>query len=272
MKRLLLPIICMAVLFGCSTEKAPEPTTELGWFTPYTLMPEILKGQVNSLEQKTYWVTEQDGEYVQGALITRKERDSLNWSWDFIAYFDSLGLAKKVKFLDDEGEITGHWKINTEDGKFSRAEWFEGDSAKTYWKIFYDDAGHLLKEERYRSYVDTFMNQYEFKTDEQGQWILAQFVKNNGEAGNTRTSEYNEAGQVVARETINPEGNVIGWMKHTYDEKGLQASYDGMGSDSIMYSGEMKYIDFDESGNWLKVVYYEKGELNGMEVRTIEYK
>mgnify|MGYP003566076848 CR=1 FL=1 len=76
-------------------EKLAEPTTKVGWFTPYVFTPEFMKGQVKSFEQRAYWATEEDGNYIQGALMTLKERDSIGWSDDLKAYFDSSGLSMK---------------------------------------------------------------------------------------------------------------------------------------------------------------------------------
>ena len=271
MKRILLSVLCMAALFGCTTEKACDVVTEVGWFTPYTLSPDFITGQAQSVALKTFWVTEQDGEYIQGAPITIKERDSIGWTDDFVAYFDSLGLVTKAKYLDDDGEVYGYWKVHSEDGKYMKAKWIKGDSAKVIFKYSYDDMGHIAKMERYRAYADTLINSADLKTNEQGLWISAQWSNYMGEAGNSMSMEYNEDGRVIARDTKDAEGNVRVWSKHTYDEDGLEIAFEGMDWDSTMYDIKMKYLEFDEKGNWLKVVVYENGELVGMDVRTIEF-
>lgn len=271
MKRLILPIFFMAVILGCMTEKVPEPVTEVGWFTPYVWSPEFISGQVKSLEQRAYWATEQDGKYIQGGLIIKKERDSIGWSDDFIAYFDSLGLAKKVKFLGDDGEAYGYWEVHAEDGKYMKAKWIVGDSARNYFVYSHNDAGHVSKFERYSAYVDTLISKGDMKTNEKGQWTWSQMYNYKGEPENSLTFEYNEAGLVTSAELKNSEGNVISWAKYTYDEKGLDIAGEGMSSDSTMYKYEAEYTDFDEKDNWLKMITFEYGKLVGMDVRTIEY-
>ena len=271
MKRLILPILCMTVMIGCTTEKVAEPTTLLYWFTPYVFSPEYITGQVKSIEQRAYWATEQDGEYIQGALITEKERDSIGWSDDFIVYFDSLGLTKKVEYLDPEGGILGYWKIHYEEENLMKSMWIQGDSSWAYWKYFYDEAGHLSSAERYRNEVDTLLNGFNYKTNENGLFTWAERFSSSAETGNSFSFEFNDAGLVTARESKTPEGEVRNWMKNTYDEKGFMIKMEGMGTDSTMLSVDMIYTDIDEKGNWLKMVSLEEGKVVGIDVRTIVY-
>ena len=44
-----------------------------------------------------------------------------------------------------------------------------------------------------------------------------------------------------------------------------------MKPDSTEYGYTAKYTDFDEKGNWGKMISFEDGELVGMDVRTIAY-
>jgi hypothetical protein len=271
MKRLILPIFCIAILAGCTMQKKPETTTELSHFTPYGYTPEFLKGQVKSVEQRSYWTTEQDGKYLQGDLITRKERDSIGWTDDFIAYFDSMGIANRIEYLDDEGKPYGYWVIQCSDGKRTGAQWFQGDSSSSYWKYTYDDSGNLTRGERFRLGADTLLNGGNIKSIKDWQVTSVQWYNNKREPGNTIARELNDMGLVTQLETRNPEGKVISWWKYNYDENGLNTGFTGMSSDSTMYNVETKYTDFDDMGNWLKMVSFEDGKLAGMDVRTIVY-
>ena len=76
---------------------------------------------------------------------------------------------------------------------------------------------------------------------------------------------------MIYSNTKNVDGEVISWMKYTYDENGLALSNEGMKSDSTMIDQEFRYTDFDEKGNWSKVLVYENGELQRMDVRSIEF-
>ena len=81
---------------------------------------------------------------------------------------------------------------------------------------------------------------------------------------------YNDAGLVVANDNSNPDGKTS-WHKYTYDENGFQVYWEGMRSDSTMLDITFKYPKTDDKGNWLIMVSIEKGEITGMDVRTIEY-
>jgi hypothetical protein len=231
----------MLAMLGCTVQKSPETKTEIGFGTPYLWSPEYINGMVKSVEQRAYWATEKDGEYIRGDLITLKERDSIGWSHDFIVHFDSSGLAGKVEYLDDEGQAYGYWEINIEDGKYVKAVWEEGDSSSDYWIYSYNDAGHMVKGERFRIGVDTLLNGANIETNENGHLTKVQWFDSKGEAGNTVTLEYNDMDLVTYRETRNNEGNVISWSRGVYDENGLATSGEAMLRDSTMLTVEVKY-------------------------------
>jgi hypothetical protein len=271
MKRLILTLFCIAILAGCTMQKKPEAKTELSFGTPYNFSPEFLNGHVKSVVEKAYWASEQDGEYIQGNHITQKERDSLGYSDDFIVYFDSLGTTQKVEYLDDEGIAYGYWELKSEDGKITRAQWFQGDSSSTYWRYTYDDSGNITKAERFRLGADTLLNGANVTSLKKWQWTIAQFYNSKGDPGNTTTREFNDMALVTHIETKDPEGKVISWWKDTYDEGGMTTGTTGMSSDSTMYDYEMKYTEFDEMDNFLKRIYFEKGKVDAMDVRIITY-
>lgn len=270
MKRTILSAFCIALLFACAPEKAPEPVTRVQWFTNSVWAPEFLNGQVKSIEQHAYWVTEENGEYIQGALITRKERDSIGWSDDFIVYFDSLGLVKKTEWLDDQGEPYAIDEILIENGNYSVEKWIENDTARTYAKFSLNKEGNIARMERFRLPEDTLINSYDFKWDSSGNWIGGQWYNYLGEPGWTHNFECNEKGLVLGSNNFNPEGKTS-WHNYSYDENGFMVKWEGMRSDSSMLDIVMKYPKVDEKGNWLELVSIENGEVVGIDVRTIEY-
>jgi hypothetical protein len=271
MKKLILPIFCMTIIIGCTTQEKPPAKTELSYGTPYNFVPDFLKGKVKSVEQKAYWATEQDGKYVQGDLITRKERDSIGWSYDFIVTFDSLGLTEKVDYLDDDGNVTGHWIFKSDDGHLTGGQWFEGDSSSSYWRFTYDDDGNLSKSEHFRLGADTLLGWGDRVTGKGLNWTSITWSNAKGEPVNSRTREFNDMGLVTSLKTTDPEGKTIAWFDYTYDGEGNAITMKGMTPDSTMINAEMKYTEVDDTGNWLKMVSFEDGKLVGMDVRTITY-
>ena len=271
MKRVLFPLLSLGIFFGCNTEKALEPTTEIGLFTPFSIKPDYVKGMVKHLDFRSYWVTEQDGEFIMGTRMTLNDRDSIGWSYDFIAYYDSLGLAKKVRYLNDDEETYSQWDIQVEDGNYSKATISRNDIALSNWMYLYDEVGHNLRVEFYQPNSDKLLGRYECKLDDQGRWISIQLYNSEGEIDHSGSFEYNEAGHMDFYETENADGDVRSWMKYTYDENGLSLTNEGMESDSTMIDQEFRYTEFDEKGNWLKVLVYNHGELQRMDMRSIEF-
>ncbi|MFC2113674.1 hypothetical protein ACFLTA_10435, partial [Bacteroidota bacterium] len=213
MKRLFLLTALLAFLFACTTEPATEPITKAHLFTNNTWAPEFLKGQVKSYEFRAYWVTEENGEYIQGAAITQKERDSIGWADDCIVYFDENGMAKKTKNLGDDDVVLSYMKTHIENGVYVKAEFFENDTLSSLWKISHDDAGHILKMEQRRMPEDTLVNTYNFIYDEKGNWISGYWTDYLGEKGWSNTFELNEAGLVLFNENTNPKDEKASWNK-----------------------------------------------------------
>ena len=114
MKRLILCTFCMAILFACTTEQAQEPVTEVGIFTSSVWTPELLNGQVKSIEMNSYWATDENGEFIQGALMTKEDRKSIGWIDDTKVYFNSDGMVVKNEDLDDKGEAYQYTEITVE--------------------------------------------------------------------------------------------------------------------------------------------------------------
>ena len=271
MKKLMLFLVAAFLMSACTTEQIPEAKTSLDLFTPSWTNPEVLNGSVKSLSQIAYWVTEEDGEYITGGRMTQKERDSLGWSDDYIAHFDSMGLIKKCEYLGDNEEVYGYWAAKVENMQYSKAKWVFNDTVRNYAVLSYDDMGKIKKMERYRAEVDTLLNSYVFKRNEMAQWIAGQWFSYDGNKGTSHKIEYNEMGRIKRREAYNAEGVNTAWFEYSYDENGFQNQFTGMMSDSTMIDAKMKVIETDEMGNWTKLVSWDNGELVGIDIRTIEY-
>lgn len=260
----------MSVLWGCTSAPEPEPITKLGWFTNSAWSPEFLNGQVKSIVQKTYWVTEENGEYIQGAHLTLKDLDSLGWVYDLALEFDPVGMVTVSQRLDDDGNVISYEEIHIEEGKYMETKIVKDDTARTYMKFSHDEAGNFVHLEQFRLPEDTLFNSYDFKFDENGNWTGGQWSNYLGEPGWSHKFEHTDAGLVVANNNSNPDGKTS-WNKLTYDENGFQVKWEGMSADSTIMDVTSKYPKIDDKGNWLVLVSIEKGEVVGMDVRTIEY-
>lgn len=271
MKKNIITLGCTLLLFACSTEKSPEATTTLGFFTPNTFNQETLNGQIKSLKQVACWVMDHDGEFMAGERITQKERDSIGWADDIIVKFDSMGMVMKSMFLGDDEAVTGYWAVECDMGHYKVGNWYGMDTLRAYVKLHYDDAGNLSVMEQYRADVDTLINSLTFSYNEMGQWVGGNWTRWDGSAGKTNKMEYNDMGQLSRRELMNSDGDVIAWYEYTYDESGIETGFSGMATDSTMINAVMKPVEKDDHGNWIKLVSYDDGNLIGIDVRTIEY-
>jgi hypothetical protein len=271
MKKIFLPILCMAVLWGCTTAPEPEPITKLGWFTNSAWSVEYLNGQVKSIDQIAYWASEENGEIVRGAPMTVKDLDSIGWINNVALMFNEEGLVTDSKQLNDEGKALDYDEIIIENGKYMKVTSVGKDTARSYMIFSHDAAGNFVHMEQFRLPEDTLMNSYDFKFDENGNWMGGQWSNYLGESGWSHNFVYNEDNLVTLRENFNTEGEKAGSHEYTYDEIGFNLSWINTRSDTTFLDLTFKYPKVDDKGNWLEMVSFENGKVSGMDVRTIEY-
>ncbi len=273
MKKILLSIFCLAVLYGCTTQEEPEPTTKLDWFTNSAWSPEYLNGQVKSIVQKAYWVTEENDSIIQGALITDKERDSIGWVYDLILEFGGNGLVTRSSRINENGEVIDDYDFlfEADPWRYMKVREYKKDTLAFVYVFKNDSAGRIIRMDRFRMPEDTLIFSYDLLWDEAGNWIGGHFTTYTGEKGWSHKMGYNEAGLVVYRENFNPEGEKASWQKYEYDERGFNTRWQGFRADTMYMDLAFKYPEVDEKGNWLKMVTIDKGKPAGMDVRTIEY-
>lgn len=268
MKRILLSILSMAILFGCMPEK-PGETTELGQLTPYSSALEILNGQVKSIHESAFWAHEENGQYIQDDKIT-KETDSLGARRDFRVHFDSSGMVVKVEHFDDEGNVSSFGERQIEDGKYVKAISTVNDTPRVVAVYSYDEEGNWKEGISYDAQTDTMTSRRVYQCDENGRIIRRTFFNSSGEQTYVTKFKLDSLGHTLYLEYLNPDGSVNSWWKREYNENGLPVTYNGMDSDGTDYHGEVKYLEFDGMGNWTRRVGLADGSV-GMFIRSYEY-
>ncbi len=258
----------MAILFGCMPEKHGE-TTELGAFTPYYQAPEILKGQVKSLDESAFWAHEENGQYIQDEKIT-KETDSLGIGEDFRVHFDSSGMAIKTEYFNDEGNVSGFYETETEDGKYVKGKWTENDTPRVMIVYSHDENGNIKEGINYDVETDTMTYRTVFQCDENGRVIRRTGFHSSGEQDWDGKYKKDSLGLTLYSEYLNPDGSVRSWYERKYNENGLPVTVHGMRPDSTDFHAEIKYLDFDGMGNWTRCVGLVDSAV-AMFARTYEY-
>lgn len=245
--------------------------TKLSWFTNSTWAPEFLNGQVKSIVQKAYWVTEENGEFIQGDLVTMKDLDSLGWVYNLALEFDPDGMVTLAQRLDDNGNVFSYDDIQIEEGKYMKVKDIRQDTARRIFVFSHDDVGNFSHMEQIRLPEDTLINTYDFKFDEKGNWMGGNWGNYLGEPGWSHKFVYDENNLVTLHENFNEEGEKASWHTYTYDENGFSLSWIATRADTTYHDLTFKYPKVDDRDNWLEMVSLENGKVSAMDVRTIEY-
>ncbi len=268
MRKLAILVLLGASMLTACKEKEQEKTTALFYFTPYSDFPEYLKGQLKSVKEFNYWAIEKDGQVVPGELITQKERDSLNWSSDFTAYYNEAGVPSRVDFVTYDWKINS-WVIDIEDNLMTKATWIKMDTPRYYYKPVYDANRNHIESTGYRYGTDTLIQKVTLAYDQNGKHNAVNYFNYKGEPTGRNSFIYNEKSLVSEYNYHNSSDSLTSETKIEYNENGFytRAEYlDGKGN--VNMTLKVEYIEFDDRGNWIaasirsneKLTYYCKRE------------
>lgn len=267
-KNVFFIFILAAFIWSCSTTETPK-TTVLYYYTPYNYAPEFLNGQVKSVKESTYWVTENDGKLEKGALVTTKEKQAARFTLDFIAHFDVDGNISQVKYLLDDNKYNS-WDIESLDGKMVKASFTRDDTLRSYQKIEYHDIGETITS--YRMPEETHYRTYKATINEAGIVTKLEVYNADNEKIGYSLSELNENNRVMHFKRFNPKDSLLSQTKMTYGDNGFYdtlRSFDGNGE--VNWDGEFEYLSYDEKGNWTSTKTVHDGELKFIIEREYEY-
>lgn len=268
-------LFCMVIiltLFSCNTPKTEQTaTTVVQFYTFFADNPLFLNGKVKSVKYRTYWPINNNGAIEKGLLMTNAERDSMGFSYDFIAYFNEDGVLQKVEILDGD-KVISYWETEIEGKVISLAKQVEKDTVRYIHKYMYDEKFHEVALENYRGVVDTLLNRHEVKTNEEGFITESKIVSNNGEVLIRYALTLDENSRYLERKHYNKDDSLIFHLKRNFNDKGFVASSEILvSSKSAGYNNKFEYTAYDEKGNWKSLNYYGNGELKSVEELLIEY-
>ncbi len=261
MRKLAFLLLLGASMLTACKEKEQEKTTALFYFTPYSDFPEYLKGQLKSVKESNYWAIEKDGQVVPGELITQKERDSLNWSSDFIAYFNEAGVPSRVDYVTYDWKINS-WVIDIADNLMTKATWIKLDTPRYYFKQVYDASRNHTESTGYRYGTDTLIQKVTLTYDQNGKNNAVNYFNYKGELTARINYIWNEKSLVSELNSYNASDSLTSETKIEYNENGFytRAEYrDGKGNTTSTY--KLEYNEYDDRGNWIAASIYKDGKL-----------
>lgn len=266
---LLLSLFCLFFFSGC--KKEPEKTTALYHFTPYDTSPEYLNGQIKSVREINYWAVEKNGLYEPAAIISSKERDSIQWSYDFTAFYNEAGIITKTDFDAGTGVLSS-WIIDVGDGLMRKATYIEQDTPRVYLKLFYDANGKLNANERYRSGVDTLINKVLATLDESGNPVEGKLFNSGGEQTRRYVFTWDGSSRMTEMKIYNSADSLLIHRRGEYNDKGFYIRDESLNAKGeITRTLKVDYKDYDKHGNWLTALIYDNDKPSYIAKREYEY-
>ena len=268
---ILLAVVFM-LLTACNTPEAELPsTTVVQHNTIFTTNPLFLNGKVKSVEYRTYWPVENNELIEKGELMTIEERDSIGFSYDFIAYFNEVGLIDRVETVDGD-KVLSYWDTEYEGKIIYTDKQYRNDTIRSVHKYIYDDNLQLKEVENYGSDINTLINRYEINTNDDGFMTEIKVITVNDEFFGRYTFNLDENNRYIEQKNYNSSDSLIYHKKGIYNDKGFAESWEILVSyNSAGDKFKHEYTDYDEKGNWTKMNYYNNGELKSVEVLIIKY-
>ncbi len=279
----LLSILFCIGLTTLSGQKSSNDNeyTMLGEPSPFT---DKMNGKVQKVVLKFYWGVGNGENIKKGIPVSTRERDSLNWNYDFDATFDSKGDHMiSLNYLDDNYNPVNKYQFVKENDRIALAKWTMGKDivgqlnfpkGNGYTKYIYDKKGQLIRKEDYKEEGDLLLYTFPFKNNEAGDPVESQALDSKGNLLFKWSNTYNEKRQDVGGNWTDKDGNIAGYYKAVYNDKGKiveNTMYDKDKNVIAVY--KFTYPEYDARGNWLKFIINMKDPSERPVIceRTIEY-
>src|SRR5512133_2404198 len=170
MKKIIFLSLILSLLNGSWVINKPAEKTVLGMWTDYYLITKTLKGKVKELKELNYWADEKDGKIAKGAIMTKKDLDSVGSTPNLVAFFDEKGILTKYNTLDGENIMRSDI-ATIKNGKYVRWDQKLKDNPLYYIIPEYDTKGNLSTVSGFRPLVDTLVSKLVLGYDTKGNFI-----------------------------------------------------------------------------------------------------
>lgn len=260
----------MLILMGCNNQK-PTESTIINYFTPIGNY-NYFNGKIQKMTEKNYWAKVDNGKYLKGDKITRKELDSMKWVPDYEVNFSRDGLVENCYAMDENGKTIWKNQLKIENGRYVTNQRFLNDTVRFYENIKYNDKGEISEIIRYRAVVDTLMGSGTITSNTTGDTITIKGMSNKGDLMYIAMNYLNKEKRCTAVENLGPDGEFKGSTEYLYDDKGniLKSSYFDKDK-KLTNLEEYIYFDYDEHGNYIIACYKDSNGRMAITERTFTY-
>ena len=271
MKKLtIILVLCLFAAAGCKEEK-PADYTRLSFFTPYQTYMEKLNGKVESVTEKGYWAVPEGESYIKGARITLAELDSIGYTNDFKAVFDADGDLVSSTTFDENEDVIDVWNMIKENNLLVRTEYISDDTVRYYQVVTSDAEGNPFLYEYYNALADTLVRKDEITGLETNDTTIWQYYNFKGEPGTKYLLVFNDAGLLTTRQAILKDGTNGSSYALSYNEMGFQSEATFYDKDKNVRSHTLSSYEYDDKGNWVKVICKDDKGFTVIGERTYTY-
>ncbi len=252
MKKLIF-ILAVVILAGAACkEKEPAEFTRLGIYTPYQGYMEKLNGKVESVTENGYWAIPEGDSYIKGARITKKELDSLGYTYEYKAVFDTDGDLVSSTTFDENDRVIDSWHLYKVNNNYARSEYTMDDTVRFRQVITCDDEGNPVLYEGYNEPADTLAQKIEFEGSYLNDTLTAQYYNPRGEAGSKYLFVFNDQGLLTLLDYYRKDGTHWSSQTFAYNDKGFQSEYTAYDKDKNVSGRTYTTYEYDQMGNWIK--------------------
>jgi len=258
MKKLVyLFLVVVFAVTSCKNKKQAECTV-LGDYTPYSWYKEKLNGKVEKVIETNYWAIPEGESYIKGEKMTRKELDSLGYTGDFEATFDTDGDLVSCVIMDENKKEVYKWELSKENSMLARANYTYNDTLRIYQKLKCDENGDIKEVTDFRAEVDTMIDRGTIERNTRGDTIIYQIFNNNEEPTYKLLSFYNDLKQFIGYQAYDKDGNYSGGNELKYDNLGKISEITFYDKDKKTVTGNNFINEYDSKGNWVKIICKDK--------------
>lgn len=252
MKKLIFILALVILAAAACKEKKPAEFTRLGIYTPYQGYMEKLNGKVESVTENGYWAIPEGDSYIKGARVTKKELDSLGYTYEYKAVFDADGDLVSSTTFDENDRMIDSWHLYKVNNIYARSEYIMDDTVRFRQVITCDDEGNPVLYEGYNEPADTLAQKIEFEGSYVSDTLKVQYYNNKGEAGSKYLFVFNNQGLLTLLDYYRKDGTHWSSQTFTYNDKGFQSEYTAFDKDKNVSGRTYTTYEYDQMGNWIK--------------------
>lgn len=250
---ILLSVLIVASLAGC-TEKKPAVYTVLGDYTPYESYMEKLNGRIASVVETNFWAVADGETFIKGAKMTQAQLDSLGYTGDFEAKFDTTGNLVSCAGMDEKMKTIWKWELTKVNDISVKTTYTVLDTLRGRQKLDCNPAGDIIKISQYPGDTDTLYNWASVNYTPDRDTVLYQWYNYKSEPTTRTLKLYNESGLHTGYQSYDKEGNYLGGSELKYGDLQVSSEITFFNKNKEPASKNIFTYEFDKAGNWVRVI------------------